>query len=265
MRSTTKFKEREMKKSFFKSLESKPHPGAVIIVSIVCVAQLFAGGIPVIDGAANTQLQNQTMQQIMEYAKEAKRWIETTQHYKSELDAYAKQLASQTGIRDTVAFLKDVKKLYEEGISVYEEGKDAVQSASDMLEGDNLSSAAKELMEKYLGADICDLDDEFQKQICLQRTQSTFQDSIMFAQESKKIGSSMKDIIKLSERLTRSKDIKETADIQAAISAKQALIEAQRGQIELYRLRQMKAKEFRHLKRSRMEIEATKKYIKESE
>ncbi|MBQ9292937.1 MAG: transport associated protein 4, partial [Campylobacter sp.] len=86
----------------------------MVLVSALSANLVFATGIPVVDGAMNAQTMQHNLQQVAEWLKEANRWVETTQHYSSQLDHYAKEIAIQTGVRDVVSFLKDVKSVYDE-------------------------------------------------------------------------------------------------------------------------------------------------------
>ncbi|EFO3708864.1 type IV secretion system protein, partial [Escherichia coli] len=76
----------------------------LLALSLFFSAQAFSAGIPVFDAVQNTESINQWMQKLQQ-------WEDTVTHYKSELDAYKKQLATATGVRDIQGFLSDARSL----------------------------------------------------------------------------------------------------------------------------------------------------------
>lgn len=53
----------------------------------------------------------QNTESINQWMQELQQWEDTVTHYKSELDAYKKQLATATGVRDIQGFLSDARSL----------------------------------------------------------------------------------------------------------------------------------------------------------
>ncbi|MDU4365242.1 MAG: type IV secretion system protein, partial [Klebsiella oxytoca] len=76
----------------------------LLALSLFISTQAFSAGIPVFDAVQNTESINQWMQKLQQ-------WEDTVTHYKSELDAYKKQLATATGVRDIQGFLSDARSL----------------------------------------------------------------------------------------------------------------------------------------------------------
>lgn len=211
------------------------------ILSLALSASLFGSGIPVVDAAANAQMAMQNLKQIAEWAKEANRWIETAAHYKNQLDAYAKQLASQSGIRNTIAFIKQVKDIYSEAKNTPLMG---LKNTTTSDANGGLNSKAKELMNKFMVYDYCsDISIVEKQNICKSQREATFEEAVFYAERSEAISDRSKIINQLANKLKGSKDIKESADIGNAIQTQVALLEAEKTQIELYRLSREKQKE----------------------
>ena len=70
----------------------------MILSSLLTIELLNATGIPVVDAVANAQAMAQNVKTVAEYAEQAKRWVDTANHYQSQLKAYNDQLVSQTGV-----------------------------------------------------------------------------------------------------------------------------------------------------------------------
>ncbi|XER93115.1 type IV secretion system protein (plasmid) [Campylobacter fetus] len=229
MKNFTKFK------SFIDKEQKMKAINKIVLVSLVAANVAFASGIPVVDAAANAQIMQQNIKQVLEWSKEAKRWTDTALHYKSQLEAYAKELEAQSGIRDAVSFLQDAKDIYEEAKATGQnlsEIRDFVSDAANIK--NSLSSKAKELMNKYFEYDRCvRYSENKQQNICYQK-QAAVVDNIIFLNErSNNISSYTKDLNKLAKKLKNSKDVKESADIGNAIQLKVALLQAEKIQIDL--------------------------------
>ena len=135
----------------------------VVLISALTASSMFASGIPVVDAAQNAQTMQHNLQEVAEWLKEANRWVETTKHYSSQLDHYAKEIAMNTGVRDVVSFLKDVKSVYDE----------ADRLGTNLMELDftkgktNWSDEVKKLMLKFYAYDYCaNIVEDKEKNIC---------------------------------------------------------------------------------------------------
>ena len=114
------------------------------VLSLAVALNLAASGIPVYDGAAFGQRQTEFFEQVKTWLEEADRWVRTTQHYKNQIDAYAKELATKTGIRDAVAFVDELKDIYAQAKSL----KGSIMGISGAYGNESeLSPKEKELME----------------------------------------------------------------------------------------------------------------------
>lgn len=225
---------------------------AILTINASC---LFASGIPVVDGAQINQNQinhiQDTIQQAKAWVEEANRWVNTTVHYKAQLDAYAHQLASQTGIRDVASFLKDVKELYG---SVNKLGV-TITDAIDMTK--NIKGFNKaEFINKFMNLidthyeynpckDIAE-NEKTKRNSCMITYAEPIQDMQVYQEASKNMDKNIKNLNRLSKKLENTRDIKESMDIGNQIQAQIALMTAQKIQFETYqdtqRLKQEQAK-----------------------
>ena len=212
------------------------------VLSLAVALNLAASGIPVYDGAAFGQRQTEFFEQVKTWLEEADRWVRTTQHYKNQIDAYAKELATKTGIRDAVAFVEELKDIYAQAKSL----KGSIMGISGAYGNESeLSPKEKELMDKFLKYDYCDdkLIEKDQQTICRQKRQDTFKEVQFYIERSEDISDHVSTINKLSKKLKNSKDIKESVDIGNAIQTQVALLEAEKTQIEIYQLTRQRQKD----------------------
>lgn len=203
----------------------------MVLVSALSANLVFATGIPVVDGAMNAQTMQHNLQQVAEWLKEANRWVETTQHYSSQLDHYAKEIAIQTGVRDVVSFLKDVKSVYDEadklGTNLMELDfrKDSKSAWSDKV---------KQLMKQIYDYDYCaNIVEDKEKNGCYTKRKIPIDEIILYEKAGEKMQDYAKNISKLKNKLAKSQDPKESADINNAIQAEIALMQVEKNQIDL--------------------------------
>ncbi|THA00578.1 transport associated protein 4 [Rodentibacter pneumotropicus] len=212
----------------------------VTVLSMPVLAQ--ASGIPVVDGAAAAQRQVSMLQTVQQWAKEAKQWTETVSHYKSELKAYADQLASQTGIRDVQAFIGEAHSLYNEINSLKSEFTPVINLVSG---GKNaLSANAKSLFEKYNLFDRCKNLRQGEITSCEANIVSTVESISFLDSFESNINSKLKTIDKLSKRMAKSQDVKESQDLKNVMDVQLAALQSQKIQLDLFNARQT---EFRRL------------------
>lgn len=214
---------------------------AVITMLFVPVSSI-AGGIPVVDGAAAAQRQTSMLQTVQQWAKEAKQWGETVSHYKSELKAYADQLASQTGIRDVKAFIGEAHSLYNEINNLKSEFTPVINLVSG---GKNaLSANAKSLFEKYNIFDRCKNLRQGEITFCEANIVSTVESMSFLDSFENNVNSKLKTIDKLANRMAKSNDVKESQDLKNAMDVQLAALQSQKVQLDLFNARQT---EFRRL------------------
>ena len=123
----------------------------LLALSLFFSAQAFSAGIPVFDAVQNTESINQWMQKLQQ-------WEDTVTHYKSELDAYKKQLATATGVRDIQGFLSDARSLKTDIDNLR---KNDI-SLDDLLTTQNSSYSAElqNLYSKYKSFSVCSPEQE---------------------------------------------------------------------------------------------------------
>jgi transport associated protein 4 len=206
----------------------------VAVLSMPVLVQ--AGGIPVFDGVANGQRQMSMIQTMQQWAKEAKQWTDTVSHYKNELKAYADQLASQTGIRDVQAFIGEAHSLYGEINSLQSEFTPVINLVSG---GKNaLSANAKSLFEKYNLFDRCKNLRQGEITSCEANIVSTVESMSFLDSFESNVNSKLKTIDKLSKRMAKSQDVKESQDLKNAMDVQLAALQSQKVQLDLFNARQ---------------------------
>jgi type IV secretion system protein VirB5 len=197
----------------------------ILLSTIVASNLMFGSGIPVVDIAGNMQSMIQNVKEIATWAEEASRWSEEVQHYKNQIQAYADQLASQTEVRDSVQFTKDIDDFY-----------NFSNSSEDFLslEGE-WSSGEKELYEKYNLFDDCEVDyyNDDEKRICENKVKRRVQEIAVYQDYTKTLDTISDNIVELATKLTNSQDVKESADIQNAISIQLAQLDLTKTKVEL--------------------------------
>jgi len=177
---------------------------------------LFGQGIPVIDITSNAQQVAAHLETVATWAKEAERWMETAQHYRSQIEAYQEELLSKTGIRDSVAFLKDLNRL-KQYADMY--GKDYLKLGSDLLnENSVIGNQAKVLFDKYNVFDRCANKTGQQKESCENVLIREVAEISVVKATSEIVDESFRTLDNLSKKISNSQDIKESQDIANAIN-----------------------------------------------
>ncbi|RAX59339.1 type IV secretion system protein [Helicobacter monodelphidis] len=194
----------------------------------------FSTGIPVVDITANTQMMAHNIQQIMEWAKEALRWLETVAHYQKQIQAYKDELLSKTGVRDSVAFMKDIEQIY---YDFAESGKNIQSFYNDVLRNPEqfLSQKGSEIFNKYTSFDRCNFDymTQEEKNICKVDLITYAAQVETYNQASVQMDTISETLQKLQDKLVNTKDIKESADIGNAIQLEVAKVQMVKNQLDL--------------------------------
>lgn len=188
--------------------------------------QAISAGIPVFDGIQNTESINQWIQKLQQ-------WQDTVTHYKSELDAYKRQLATATGIRDIQGFLNearslktDIEQLRRNGISL-----------DDLLANQNgeYSAELQRLYSKYQAFDTCPPSRSSPRYLanCKQLVLNQAVAIENTADVENRISSTLSDISDLSDRIANARDTKESQDLANAIAAKSVQLNALTSQWEM--------------------------------
>ena len=223
----------------------------IVFTYLLLSVNSLNAGIPVVDIAGNTQTIIQNIKQVAEWIKEAERWIDTSKHYSSQLDAYARQLATQSGIRDVTSFLKKAEDIY---AKAQRAGTTLGQIRNLKNKKGKLASEVKKLMDEFFEYDYCqDIIDfnENIKNICYQKRSQAIEDILFFKGRSNAISDISKNISILGKKMAKSKDIKESSDLNNAIQSQIALMQAEKIQIDLY----IKQREYAKIVMADMELE----------
>ena len=206
----------------------------LILTSLLLPNLSFSAGIPVVDATANQQMATQNAKQIAEWTKEASRWTETISHYQKQIQAYKDELLSKIGVRDSVSFIKDIKQIYSD---FAEAGKNIQSFYNDVLRDpqDFLSDKGLEILGKYTSFDRCNFDflSQSEKNICKMNLITYAAQVETYNQASKQMDTITETILKLQEKLTQSKDIKESTDVGNAIQLEVAKIQMVKNQVDL--------------------------------
>lgn len=205
----------------------------LILGAVVSISLVNASGIPVVDAVANAQAMAQNIKTVAEWAKEAERWANTVTHYQSQLDAYKNQLLSQTQIRDSVQFAKDIQD-FNNFAKNYK--NDYLSLSNDILNSNTLiGNKAKTLFDKYNLLDDCNYDymTQNEKDICKNKMVRRVQEVATYQTYSDNLTKVHDNLSNLSYKLTTSNDIKESTDIGNAIAVQVAQLDLTKTQLQL--------------------------------
>lgn len=228
-----------------------------IILLIFLTELSFCAGIPVVDAAANSQMQTQNLKQIAEWGKEAQRWQETVSHYQKQLQSYADELMSQTGIKSSISSLREFKQLY----SDFGRSFQNMQNFSENILK-NPESLIEKMGDSYKNYNLFDqcsgISGEQEKKMCKvdMVTYAAQEQSIKTHQAS--LNKISENIAELDKKLKNSKDIKESQDIANALASEQLKIQMIQASIDsdhkLYELkRRQKAEQARQLQAKKLD------------
>ncbi len=176
----------------------------------------------------------QTAKAVAEYAEQGKRWVEEINHYKSQIEAYEKELLAATEIRDSVQFMKDIQEFndFTKNYSL-----DFLDLKDDILGNpkSQVGQHAKQLFDKYQLFDDCKYDymNDSQQKICENQMVRSVQEIATYQAYKDNLSSVSTKLGDLSQKLANSKDIKESQDIQNAIQMELAQLQVAKAQVEL--------------------------------
>lgn len=194
----------------------------------------FGSGIPVVDAAANAQMIKDSIEQALTWAEEAKRWADTVEQYKKDLEAQAKEFATKTGIRDAMKFARDIK-------GIYDTAKDLGTSIQDSVNSFDLSkldNQAYDLLTKIIGDDPCKGYDTLEAtNACKKMKVSPWKESIAIGESAKNLQKLSKRLEDLSDEIAKDKgdqeDIKSSTDMSNQINLTIAQLQAEKARIDL--------------------------------
>ena len=190
----------------------------IILSSLLAIGLLNASGIPVVDAVANTQAMAQNVKTVAEYAEQAKRWVDTANHYQSQLKAYNDQLVSQTGVRNSVLFIQDINDF----------NKFSKSYSKDFLSLDNSMNSNN----LYNDCEVNHLTSK-EQEVCKGKMERKVRDIAAYQEYSNNLDGISNNIDGLTKKLATSKDIKESQDINNAIQLQVAQLEITKTQVEL--------------------------------
>ncbi len=176
----------------------------------------------------------QTGKAVVEYAEQAKRWSDEILHYKSQIEAYEKELLAATEIRDSVQFMKDIQEFnnFTQNYSL-----DFLDLKDDILGNpkSQVGQHAKQLFDKYEVFDDCNEEymNDNQKRICKNEMVRSVQEVATYQAYKDNLSSVSTKLGDLSQKLANSVDIKESQDIQNAINMEMAQLQVAKAQVEL--------------------------------
>ncbi|ELQ8529921.1 type IV secretion system protein [Salmonella enterica] len=196
---------------------------ALIFLFAASIPQTFAGGILVFDATAR-------LENVRQWAKEAKQWMETAQHYKDQIQAYKSQLATATGVRDIADFVEQAKSLKSDLEKLRKPG----QALNDLLLSGGSSGQFDALYEKYKIFDTCNAGQSGSyANVCKQQV---INKAIQFEQTDetqKQVSQILGEINSLSNRVAQSKDSKESQDLANSIQLKSVMLNTLTTQWEM--------------------------------
>ncbi|WP_340617413.1 type IV secretion system protein [Xenorhabdus entomophaga] len=186
----------------------------------------FGVGVPVFDGAQNTQM-------LAEWVEKVKQWGETAQHYKNQIQAYQDQLAAATGIREIGAFTNEIKNLQSELTNIYKQGDSFVGNFSKNPTG-MLSQEAESLFNKYGAFNMCSSGVQSKDNLCKAKVITNAANIEQGTEINKQLAQSMKQIQSLSSRIENAKDIKESQDLANGLQAQLLKVQAIKMQYDVW-------------------------------
>lgn len=193
-----------------------------LIFAYVMASPLAHAGIPVLVDADPLR--------EAEWLKEAQRWMQTAQHYQSQIQAYKEQLATATGVRDIADFVDQAKSLK----SDLEKLRKLGQALNDLLLSGGSSGQFDTLYAKYRVFDTCNAEQsgsyaETCKQLVINKAIQFEQTDEIQEQVSQTLG----EINALSDRISLSRDSKESQDLANSIQLKSVMLNTLTEQWEM--------------------------------
>ncbi|HBR1893754.1 type IV secretion system protein [Klebsiella quasipneumoniae subsp. similipneumoniae] len=193
-----------------------------LIFAYVMASPLAHAGIPVLVDADPLR--------EAEWLKEAQRWMQTAQHYQSQIQAYKEQLATATGVRDIADFVDQAKSLKSDLEKLRKPG----QALNDLLLSGGSSGQFDTLYAKYRVFDTCNAEQsgsyaETCKQLVINKAIQFEQTDEIQEQVSQTLG----EINALSDRISLSRDSKESQDLANSIQLKSVMLNTLTEQWEM--------------------------------
>jgi type IV secretion system protein VirB5 len=195
----------------------------VLGLAFTCNHAAFAG-IPTIDSAAIANSVTEFVSTNQEYQAQVKRWESTDQHHKNELEAYEKQLESQTGERKIGVLINE-----------YNVNKFEFPSVNSLMSSGRgaLSDQAKKMFDEYNLFDNCQQKDKSLRDNCDAQAVVDFQRMAMLDEANENLNKKLEEIGKVAERIKTSKDTKESQDLTNVMQLKMSELDMERSRLEI--------------------------------
>ena len=196
-----------------------------LISAVLSTQLLFSSGIPTVDVLAIAQSLGQNIKEIAEWAEYAERWSETASHYSNQLTAYENELMSKTGIRDSVGFVKDLKRLQQYS-KVY--GDDYLDLAKAMANpSSNIGNLSRSLFQKYNVFDRCEnqIYKDWEKENCKMKLQREVTQIATVQESNIMVAKTAENLEALTKKAANTQDIKDSQDIANAINIEMAQLQ----------------------------------------
>lgn len=206
-------------------MKLKRFAAALVVAGLLSSSfNVSATGIPVVDVAGN-------LQEMQHWLARVKQWTETAAHYRSQLEAYKNQLATQTGLRDIVGLVNQGKSLKNDLANLQRQGI----SLNDLLVSGNAPTGALEsLYNKYKAFDVCDAEQAAAYlSVCKQETVNKAYAVEQTVEVQNSINETLDDISNLSDRIANAQDSKESMDLANAIQVKSVRLNTLTSQWEM--------------------------------
>lgn len=195
------------------------------LVLFTSFTNLNASGIPVVDAASIAQDLTQNIKEIAEWKEYAQRWSETASHYTNQLTAYETELLSKTGIRDSVQFMKDLNRLNNYAKSYGDDYLDLAEAFANP--STVIGNYSRKLFDKYMVFDRCQNDyyKGWEKEACENKLKRDVTEIATIQESKNKTDEIFKNLDDLSKKLSNTKDIKDSQDVQNAINVELAQLQ----------------------------------------
>ncbi|MFS1538335.1 MAG: type IV secretion system protein [Candidatus Phlomobacter fragariae] len=165
--------------------------------------------------------------------KRVSEWSETVEHYQNQIDAYKKQLATTTGIRQIEEFTSSLNNMKGELEKLYQEGDSFVADFTKNPTG-KLNSKVMSLFKKYGAFDMCKSGIDTADNLCKVKVVSNAVNIEQGNKINKTLVSSMSQIDNLSRRIANAEDSKESQDLANALQAQSLKILAIKMQYDIW-------------------------------
>lgn len=165
-----------------------------------------------------------------EWLKEAQRWMDTANHYQSQIQAYKDQLAASTGVRDITDFVSQAKGLKSDLDKLRKPG----QVLNDLLRSGGSSGQFDALYEKYKIFDTCNAEQsKTYADVCKQQVINKAIQLEQTDEVQSQVSTVLGEIGDLSRRAEYSKDVKESQDLANSIQLKSVMLNTLTTQWEM--------------------------------